>query len=291
MPTHATPFIGRQAELTYDQQLLARGGVAVISGMPGVGKSALALTLAQQAAARDAIFWHACQPEEGVDAVIWRLAAFLAERGQPVLWQLLQRPLDASGRGRVAPPPLDALVDYLVQLLQQGAYVLCLDDLHYDHTHALVQKFFYNGLNRRTRQTMHRRAAAYYATEKRDALLAAQHYLRAAAPVEAAQIITANLQPLIGQGRIRALQRSLTRLRQHDLDPLLWAAVCVARGQVYALLGEWEPARAAHAPYIAEHRLKSVSDTQNLLKQVAPRYRTCFNTFPVPNADFNRRAL
>src|ERR1043165_7827006 len=94
---------------------------------------------------------------------------------------------------------------------------------------------------------MHRRAAAYYTTEEPDALLAAQHYMRTGAPVEAAQIITANLQQLIGQGRIRALQRSLTRLRQSDLEPLLWAAVCVARGQVYALLGEWEPARAAYA--------------------------------------------
>jgi hypothetical protein len=59
--------------LTHYQRLLAAGGVAVISGMPGVGKSALALTLAQQVAARDAIFWHTCQPEEGVDGVIWRL--------------------------------------------------------------------------------------------------------------------------------------------------------------------------------------------------------------------------
>ena len=423
LPTHATLFIGRQAELMRYQQLLATSGMAVISGMPGVGKSALALALAQQVAARDAIFWHTCQPEEGVDGVIWRLAAFLAERGQPVLWQWLQRPLDVGGRGRVTPPPLGALIDYLAQLLQQGAYLLCLDDLHHweheagaaellrrlvelaqaakvrliftsphkltvtgapattplsgmtltdtrdllrqhnltlpadllhqlhaetegnsqflvltiqalqrtadparlldqlaasedleqhllrlvnnllsaeehavmaaiaileghpgtrpaleaiaeadqvrdallrlsarylvhttpsdggpcYHAHALVQKFFYNGLNRRVRQIMHRRAAAYYATEEPDALLAAQHYLRAAAPTEAAQLITSNLQLLIGQGRIRALQRSLTRLRQPDLEPLLWAAVCVARGQVYALLGEWEPAQAAYA--------------------------------------------
>ncbi|MEZ4862387.1 MAG: BTAD domain-containing putative transcriptional regulator [Caldilineaceae bacterium] len=428
LPSHSQPFIGRQTELAYYQGLLATQGIAVISGMAGVGKTALALALAHAAAPRHAIFWHTCQPDEGVDGLVWRLAAFLAERGQAELWQMLQG-TPADGRAqRGAPPPLSALIDYLLQMVQRDAYLLCLDDLHHlaqeasavelarrltqlaqtkrlslivttrqkltlpgltpdnalaglslddtrnllrQHnlwltpdlvhqlhaetegngeflalaiqalrrtddpytlieqlaaaedlerhllalvnnllspaegavmaavaildgypgtrqaieaiseelrvrdallslatrylltaepgpqgqrysTHALVQKFFYNGLHRRERQTMHRRAAVHYATEEVDAIQAALHYLRATAMDDAAHVITANLQHLIGQGRLHALQRLLTRFRQGDLDSLLWAAICVAKGQVYALLGERE---SAHAAYAEAHTL------------------------------------
>lgn len=422
LPIHSQPFIGRQAELAHYQRQLQTQGVAVISGMPGVGKTALALALAHQAAERHTIFWHTCQPDEGVDGLIWRLAAFLAARGQPELWQMLQvAPQD--GRALLgAPPPLSAIIDYVSQMLHQGAYLLCLDDLHHleqeagapelfqrltalahdqrlrliitsrqkptipafaaahaltglsladtrallrkhnltlnadllhqlhaetegngqfltltiqalhraadphalveqlaaaedverhllvllnkllspaecavmtalailegypgtrqaietiseeprvrdalltlsarylltterspdgQHysTHALVQKFFYNGLHKRERQTLHRRAAAHYATAEADPLQAALHYLRADQMSDAAHVLTTNLQHLIGQGRLRALQRLLLRLRQPALDHLLWAAVCVAKGQVWALLGDRAGARAAY---------------------------------------------
>jgi tetratricopeptide (TPR) repeat protein len=113
-------------------------------------------------------------------------------------------------------------------------------------THALVQKFFYNGLRRGERQTLHRRAAGHFAGAEADPLQAALHYLRAEQMSDAAHIITTNLQHLIGQGRLRALQRILVRFRQAALDHLLWAAVCVAKGQIWALLGEREGARAAY---------------------------------------------
>ncbi len=421
LPTTAHPFIGRAAEVAHYRELLTRQGVAVISGMAGVGKTALALALAQEVAPRAAIFWHSCQPEEGVDGLLWRLAAFLAERGQAALWQMLQTGPQEGRLGRSA-PPLSALIDYLAQSVQGGDYLLCLDDLHHleqetganallgrlielaqaqrlrllittrqkpalpaltpvralsglsladtrdllrKHnltlpadllhqlhaetegngqfltltiqalqrtddpyslieqltaaedverhllalvnnllnpaecavmaavaildgypasrqaiesiseesrvrdallslssrylltaernptgprysTHALVQKFFYNGLHRRERQTLHRRAAGHFAEAEGDPLQAALHYLRAEQMSDAAHLITTNLQHLIGQGRLRALQRILLRFRRPELDHLLWAAVCVAKGQVWALLGEREPARAAY---------------------------------------------
>ena len=421
LPTPSHPFIGRAAEVAHYRELLARQGVAVISGMAGVGKTALALALAQEVAPRAAIFWHSCQPEEGVDGLIWRLAAFLAERGQAALWQMLQTAPQEGRLGRSA-PPMSALIDYLAQLVQGGDYLLCLDDLHHleqetganallgrlielaqaqrlrllittrqkpalsaltpvralaglsladtrdllrKHkltlpadllhqlhaetegngqfltltiqalqrtddpasliaqltaaedverhllalvnnllnpaecavmaavaildgypasrqaiesiseetrvrdallslssrylltaernptgprysTHALVQKFFYNGLHRRERQTLHRRAAGHFAQEEADPLQAALHYLRAEQMSDAAHLITTNLQHLIGQGRLRALQRILLRFRQPELEHLLWAAVCVAKGQVWALLGDRAGARAAY---------------------------------------------
>ena len=113
-------------------------------------------------------------------------------------------------------------------------------------THALVQKFFYNGLHRRERQTLHRRAAGHFTREEADPLQAARHYLRAEQMSDAAHLITTNLQHLIGQGQLRALQRILLRFRQPELDHLLWTAICVAKGQVWALLGEREGARAAY---------------------------------------------
>ena len=421
LPTTAYPFIGRAAEVAHYRELLVRQGVAVISGMAGVGKTALALALAQEVAPRPAIFWHTCQPEEGVDGLLWRLAAFLAERGQAALWQMLQTAPQEGRLGRSA-PPMSALIDYLAQLVQGGDYLLCLDDLHHleqetganallgrlielaqaqrlrllvttrqkpalsaltparalaglsladtrdllrKHkltlpadllhqlhaetegngqfltltiqalqrtddpasliaqltaaedverhllalvnnllnpaecavmaavaildgypasrqaiesiseearvrdallslssrylltaernptgprysTHALVQKFFYNGLHRRERQTLHRRAAGHFAQEEADPLQAALHYLRAEQMSDAAHLITTNLQQLIGQGRLRALQRILLRFRQPELEHLLWAAVCVAKGQVWALLGDRAGARAAY---------------------------------------------
>ncbi len=421
LPTPTHPFIGRAGELAHYRELLATQGVAVISGMAGVGKTALALALAQEVAPRAAICWHTCQPEEGVDGLLWRLAAFLAERGQAALWQMLQTAPQEGRLGRSA-PPLSALIDYLAQLVQGGDYLLCLDDLHHleqetgaaallgrlielaqaqqlrllvttrqkpalgtltpvralsglsltdtrdllrKHkltlpadllhqlhaetegngqfltltiqalqrtddpasliaqltaaedverhllalvnnlltpaecavmaavaildgypasrqaiesiseeervrdallrlssrylltaernpsgprysTHALVQKFFYNGLHRRERQTLHRRAASHFAQEEADPLQAARHYLRAEQMSDAAHLITTNLQHLIGQGQLRALQRILLRFRQPELEHLLWAAVCVAKGQVWALLGEREGARAAY---------------------------------------------
>ncbi len=133
-------FIGRESELSYFQTMLDRSGLAVISGMAGMGKTTLAAVMARRLAAPERTFWHVFHEGEGVESVIWRLAGFLAFRGQDELWRLLQNARLTNGR----PPPSESLFDYLTQLLRGRDYLLCFDDFqHVDEDpflHQLVEQ-------------------------------------------------------------------------------------------------------------------------------------------------------
>jgi ATP/maltotriose-dependent transcriptional regulator MalT len=125
-PPEIAEFVGRTHELAYYGEMLATRHLAVISGMAGVGKTALAATLAQQSRQADQIFWHTFHEREGIEVVIWKLAAFLAWHGQEELWRMLQSSRQSGGQ----PPPADTLFDYLLQMVEGRAYLLCFDDLH-----------------------------------------------------------------------------------------------------------------------------------------------------------------
>jgi serine/threonine protein kinase/ATP/maltotriose-dependent transcriptional regulator MalT len=123
-------FVGREAELSYFMDKLHASHLAVITGMPGVGKTTLATELVQRVAEPEHTFWHSFHKDEGVEAVIWRLAGFLFWRGQPDLWRMLQGAQRSGGQ----PPPTEVLLDYMMQTLRGQGYLLCLDDVHYvDH--------------------------------------------------------------------------------------------------------------------------------------------------------------
>lgn len=126
-PPALEQFVGRRRELAHYANALAEHHLAVISGMAGVGKTALAATLARQTAQADAIFWHSFREREGIEVVIWKLAAFLAWHGQEELWRMLQSARQTGGQ----PPPLETLFDYLLPMLEGRAYLLCFDDLHW----------------------------------------------------------------------------------------------------------------------------------------------------------------
>jgi hypothetical protein len=101
--------------------------MAVICGMPGVGKSAPASVLASRTAAPDRIFWHSFHAEEGFGAMIWRLGGFRAHRGEDGLRRMLQ----SMGQGGGQPPPTEMLFDYTFESLRGQDYLLCLDDLQF----------------------------------------------------------------------------------------------------------------------------------------------------------------
>jgi tetratricopeptide (TPR) repeat protein len=123
-PTH---FVGRQAELAFYRENLRTAGVAVIAGMAGVGKSALAAVLATAIAPPEKIFWHSFRPDEGLEVIIWKLAGFLAWHGAPALWQMLHGALQNGGQS----PPLDLLFDYAFQQVRGKDLLLCVDDFQY----------------------------------------------------------------------------------------------------------------------------------------------------------------
>lgn len=127
-PPEPIEFLGRATELAHYAEMLADHRLAVISGMAGVGKTALAATLARQVMGSrpDAIFWHSFRAGEGIEVIIWKLAAFLAWHGQDELWRMLQSARQTGGQ----PPPPQTLFDYLLQMVEGRAYLLCFDDLH-----------------------------------------------------------------------------------------------------------------------------------------------------------------
>ncbi len=133
-PPDIAHFIGRAADLAYFQDKLAQHRLAAIVGMPGVGKTALAAKLALQTAAPQDIFWHTFNENEGVDTVIWKLAGFLAWHDQRELWRMLQTARQTGGQA----PPVDVLLDYVLQELRRSRYVLCFDNFHLvDHDQKL----------------------------------------------------------------------------------------------------------------------------------------------------------
>ena len=69
-----TPFVGREAELAaltadLDSAAAGRGGVVLVAGEPGIGKTRLAEERATQATAHGAlVLWGRCWEGEGASA-------------------------------------------------------------------------------------------------------------------------------------------------------------------------------------------------------------------------------
>ncbi len=410
LPPQLAEFVGRESELAYFTDGLVTKHLAVISGMPGVGKTALASELTRRLDKPAQTFWHSFHASEGVNVLIWKLAGFLAWHEQRDLWHTLQ---SATQTGSQAPPP-EVLFDYLFQMVRGRGYVLCFDDFHFVdddpllgqfatrlgsaleagevdvvlttqrrpefvaesdlkplgglsladtrallvkrgltvtdqligdlHAHtdgnaelvmlaldalrrstdssrlisrlseseqverflvkevdeglsdeerqvmsavavllgyagtrdavaavlegasvrrplndlvrrslitvvegesgreyslnALVRAFYYDLISQRERRAMHRRAGEFYENEEPDALRAALHYQRCGEHARAVQMVTADVWAILNQGQARALRSILEAFTEKQLDRLAWTAVLLARGQVYALLGE-----------------------------------------------------
>ncbi len=129
-------FVGREAELAYFEDKLKTARLAIIAGMPGVGKTALALQLAQRLVTLDKTFLHAFHEGEGIDVIIWRLAGFLAWHEQRDLWNMLQ----TAQQTGTQPPPLEVLFDYVLHMLRGQGYLLILDDFHFVENNPLLNK-------------------------------------------------------------------------------------------------------------------------------------------------------
>jgi tetratricopeptide (TPR) repeat protein len=125
-PPEIEGMVGRTAELIHYAEMLAQRHLAIISGMAGVGKTTLAAALVRQTQTLDLVFWHTFHAREGIEVVIWKLAAFLAWHGQEELWRMLQSARQSGDQ----PAPAETLLDYLLQMVEGHNYCLCLDDLH-----------------------------------------------------------------------------------------------------------------------------------------------------------------
>jgi len=141
-PPLVTGFVGRAQELAYFTAKLAAEHYVVLTGMAGIGKTALAAMLAQQVAVPAKVFWHSFHKEEDASTVIWKLAGFLAWHGQEELWRQLQSAQQGGGQ----PPQLELLLDYLSQQLVQQDYLLCLDDCQFMADDPILAHFLERSL-------------------------------------------------------------------------------------------------------------------------------------------------
>lgn len=135
-PPFEANFIGRDADLAHYLAVLNRDGVAIISGMAGVGKTSLAVTLVERCAEPSKAFWHVVHPNEGIDTILWKLAGFLAWNGKEEPWQMLQSTLQQGGAA--LPPAI--LFDYLMQSMTGQGFLLCFDDLHHVGDNPLLPR-------------------------------------------------------------------------------------------------------------------------------------------------------
>ena len=135
-PPETAAFVGRETELAYFADRVATSHLAVITGMAGVGKTALAAALARRVTDPEKTFWHSFHEGEGVDVIIWKLAGFLAWHGQEDLWRMLQ---SAQQTGGQTPPP-EVLFDYLIQMISGRGYLLCFDDFQHVDDDPLLEQ-------------------------------------------------------------------------------------------------------------------------------------------------------
>ena len=127
-PVPRTPrFVGRVSERAALRSRLEREHVVAIRGMPGEGKSTLGAQIARELYDDDHICWFTFDPVEKntADSLFWSLAAFLAGRGEPLLWKYLQGEIEAHR-------PLDRTVRLNLLLSSIGSTdcLFCFDDVH-----------------------------------------------------------------------------------------------------------------------------------------------------------------
>ncbi len=136
------PLVGREAELgVIDEALdaLARGqgGVLLLQGVEGVGKSRLWSTALEQARARGfPLLQSRAAPQDGSYRLLLQLASDigreLGDRASPELGTAIQRFFGAGAlQGDARYQLFDAVRDALEQLLLDGPRVLAIDDLHH----------------------------------------------------------------------------------------------------------------------------------------------------------------
>lgn len=130
VPPEPRPLVGRDTALLQYATLLSNHHLAVITGEPGIGKSALVAALAHRAV--KPIFWHAFYDRDGFEAFLRALAGFLWHQGHHIPWRLLHTagPIDADTPDDRA--HIDLMkTEAIIKALHEGAYLLWLDDLHH----------------------------------------------------------------------------------------------------------------------------------------------------------------
>lgn len=83
-------FYGRGREMEQLKELLARHPMAILQGVPGIGKSTLVARLVDQWRGTRHLLWHQFRPWDTPEAILRALALYLQGAGRPALRRHLQ---------------------------------------------------------------------------------------------------------------------------------------------------------------------------------------------------------
>ncbi len=136
-PPVQSGFVGRTAEIAHYTHQLKNQSVAVISGMAGVGKTSLMSTISSQYGSQP-VFWHSFA-HGTAESIALRLAGFVANLGQPDLWEMFESARLTGGR----PPEFSMSLDMLSVVLGElsDGVLICLDDLQFVDEDARLEEF------------------------------------------------------------------------------------------------------------------------------------------------------
>ncbi len=108
-------FVGRAAEL---EALKGDRPVAIVEGMPGIGKTSLLATFARSRGG-DAVFWHSFRGVESLNWLANRLGLFLAQNGHTPLLEAVEVGADPADKREL-----------LLDALDLEGVTVVLDDVH-----------------------------------------------------------------------------------------------------------------------------------------------------------------
>ncbi|MEM7134050.1 MAG: tetratricopeptide repeat protein [Chloroflexota bacterium] len=125
-PPSVKGFVERESAMAFYTDQLQAKGIAIIAGMPGVGKTTVASMLARRRGVPDKTFWYSFYRDEGLERFISKLAEFLAWNDKSDVWEMLQGQQQTGGH-----MPSFELLDHIVEVLTKEQFLICLDNFQF----------------------------------------------------------------------------------------------------------------------------------------------------------------
>ncbi|MGH2582496.1 MAG: tetratricopeptide repeat protein [Anaerolineales bacterium] len=127
IPPSPAVELPRQADLDKLRHRLDNERIVVLTGIPGVGKTVLASTLAQAWAKKGGVFWLSLVPRGNTspESLIHQLALFILDQGEEMVSPIFRLEKDSPS------PSLEQQTGLVAKGLDRPTYLLCFDEAHF----------------------------------------------------------------------------------------------------------------------------------------------------------------